>query len=453
MSSTLGQFQTTGGSRESRELIPTTEPRFSKRIARKLLLSIFVVGLFAKLFLIPAILPPYPKTNWPFLYNLFNVPAFSYPGADARNIQVDAYCAKQGYPYYGQNACLDAAAPARAVYPEAYAPVLNYPAIWPILYGMFDDYSETFFMRFWLLNASLLMPALVILSVRYNYRALPLFLFSPISLLAIERGNIDASTFFFTFVPLLAFGFSRTLQSLFIGIASALKVFPVLGYLAFARRRPPFFAKEVALGGVLASPLIFFSFWNIQAMLDGTSRGFNISYGLASILNSWVFAGRRLEGQLLIATFLIVFGATMVTAVRHRGFRLMLRHALNSLENTDLIILLVSASIFLLTFFLFTSWAYRLIFLAPVFFVLSLTSSPFTSLVKAGLLMLFWIPIVPLGWALSNLLCYPLALLVGIVAIGGWDVLSSRDEGEPAEVIATSPPKLCPEQRVAPDRL
>jgi hypothetical protein len=94
MSSTLGQFQTTGGSRESRELIPTTEPRFSKRIARKLLLSLFTIGIFAKLFLIPAILPPYPKTNWPFLYNLFNVPAFSYPGADARNIQVDAYCAK-----------------------------------------------------------------------------------------------------------------------------------------------------------------------------------------------------------------------------------------------------------------------------------------------------------------------------------------------------------------------
>jgi hypothetical protein len=304
--------------------------------------------------------------------------------------------------------------------------------IWPILYGMFDDYSDAFFMRFWLLNASLLMAALVILSVKYNYRALPLFLFSPISLLAIERGNIDASTFFFTFVPILAFGFSRTLQSLFIGMASALKVFPILGYLAFAQRRPPFFAKEAALGVVLAAPLIIFSFRNIHAMLDGTSRGFNISYGLVSILNSWVFADRRLEGQLLIAAFLIIFSATTVSAVRHQGFRLMLRRTLNSLENSDLIVLLVSASIFLLTFFLFTSWAYRLVFVAPVFFVLSLTSSPFTSLVKAGLLILFWIPIVPLGWAFSNLLCYPLALLVGIVAIGGWDVLNSRDEASPA---------------------
>jgi hypothetical protein len=412
-------------------LAPIAEPRLSNPIVRKLLLCTFVTALFAKLFLIPAILPPHPKTTWPILYDLFHVPAFPYPGADARNIQIVAYCAKQGYPYYGQNVCLDAAAPAKTVYPEAYSPVLNYPAIWPILYGLFDNYSEIFFMRFWLLNASLLVAAFVVLSVKYNYRALPLFLFSPISLLAIERGNIDASTFFVTFVPLLAFSSSRSLQSFFIGLASALKVFPILGYVAFIRRRPPFLAKEVLLGAVLATPLIILAFWNIGAMLAGTSRGFSISYGLTSLLNAPAFVDGRFEGQLIIALFVALFIAIMVTILRHHGFRQMLRRTLDPLEKTDLIVLLVSASIFLLTFFLFTSWAYRLIFVAPVFFVLSSTSSPFTDLVKAGLLVLFWIPIVPLGWTASNLLCYPLVLLVGIVAIGSWDVLCLRDEDQP----------------------
>jgi hypothetical protein len=411
------------------------EPHLSNSIVKKLLLCTFVTALFAKLFLIPAILPPHPKTTWPIVYNLFHVPAFPYPGADARNIQIVAYCAKQGYPYYGQNACLDAAAPAKAIYPEAYSPVLNYPAIWPMLYGLFDNYSETFFMRFWLLNASLLAAAFVVLSVKYDYRALPLFLFSPISLLAIERGNIDASTFFFTFVPLIAFSSARSVQSFFIGIASALKLFPIFGYVAFIRRRPPFLSKEVIFGAASAIPMIILAFWNIGAMLAGTARGFSLSYGLTSLLNAPAFVDHRLTGQLIIALFVALFIAAMVTFLKRHRFRKLLRHALDPLEQTDLIVLLVSASIFLLTFFLFTNWAYRLIFVAPVFFVLSSTSSPFTDLVKAGLLVLFWIPIIPLGWTASNLLCYPLVLLVGIVAIGTWDVLCLRDEDQPVGLI------------------
>ena len=164
-------------------------------------------------------------------------------------------------PYYGANECLEAAKLVREHHPKAIVPVLNYPSLWVDAYSFFKDDSERFFMGFWSLNALLLVLGIALLCFRYNYLVLPLFLFSPITLLAIERGNTDAATFFFTFVPLVAFAFSKTLQSFFLGFAAALKIFPLFGFAAFVRRQPPFVARDIILGAAFAVPLMAWSFW------------------------------------------------------------------------------------------------------------------------------------------------------------------------------------------------
>jgi hypothetical protein len=401
-------------------------------LAKKVLYCAFATAVFAKIFLISSALPWLPDVAWNVRYQLFRVSAFTWPGADARNIQVAAYCAKQGFPYFGSNSCQDAAVPLRANYPEANAPVLNYPSLWPRVYGLFDDFSETFFMRFWYLNAWLLVAAFFILSVKYNYRSLALFLFSPVSLLAVERGNIDATTFFVTFVPLVAFAFSRRLQSFFLGVAAAMKIFPACAYLALTKRTFPFVTKDIVLGFVLALPLIISSFLEIPAMVGPTTQSFTGSYGLLSLLKSPVFSDQKLLGQAIVGGFLVAFAGCIILLLRSGRMRSAVRRNLESLQTNDLIVLLASASIFLCTFFLFISWAYRLIFVAPIFFVLSLKSCAFNNLVRATILAIFWLPLAPGGWSLSNLMCFPLAILVGITAVACWDVLSSREELRPS---------------------
>src|SRR5689334_17263295 len=139
-------------------------------------------------------------------------------------------------------------------------------------------------MGFWRLNAVLLLAGLTALCLRYGPAALLLFAFSPITLLTVERGNVDAITFFFTFVPLLAFARSTGVQAFFIGFAAALKVFPAAGWLAFASPRAPFVSKQALLGAAVAAPLVVVSFLEIPRIVAGTARGFETSYGLWSLL-------------------------------------------------------------------------------------------------------------------------------------------------------------------------
>lgn len=67
---------------------------------RKYLFCAFFIIIFFKMFLFSWDIPWQPK------YQLFSVPAFAYPGGDARNIQMAAHCAREGFPYFGENDCL-----------------------------------------------------------------------------------------------------------------------------------------------------------------------------------------------------------------------------------------------------------------------------------------------------------------------------------------------------------
>jgi hypothetical protein len=83
-------------------------------------------------------------------------------------------------------------------------------------------------------------------------------------------------------------------------------------------------------------------------------------------------------------------------------------------------LLAVSFCIYLCTFLVFTNWAYRLIFLAPALLVLSPKEvAQKTSLVGKmaywNIFAALWIPILPYGWALQNLVCYVLVVPTAVL--------------------------------------
>lgn len=375
-----------------------------------------VMGAFALLFLVSW------DGNWAAKYQRWSVPAFSYPGGDARNIQVAADCARQGYALFGENPCLARAAVVKAIYPEAVVPELNYPSIWPHVYGWFGDSSERFFHWFWVFNACALVLGLVVLAMRYQVVLLPWLVFSPISLLAIERGNIDAIVFAVTFLPVLlldvkAAWWRDVLKGFFLGLSSALKVFPVFGFLAALGRHRPFVSWGVMAGGLCAAPLLWHSLQEVHHFVAGTSKGFEIAYGLSSLRYEPHFGDHPRLALLAMSAYVLLAVVCLVLSLRRADWVHEADTQLQTLDARARWVLKVSLAIYLATFFLTTSWAYRLIFLMPALVVLSSLRGGGARLLTVMGLAMLWLPMLPFGWMLQNLACYALTLPALFVAV------------------------------------
>jgi len=381
----------------------------SEKSIRKLLYCLFVVAVFSRIFIFSWSQP------WATKYLLFNVPAMDYPGADIRNIQVAAHCFREGVPYYGSGSCISNPEFLRTGDPRASAPALNYPALWVKVYGLFKDDSEEFFRKFWTANALLVTAAMVILAFRFNYRSLPLLLFSPVTLLAIERGNIDATTFFFTFIPLLVFSTSAALQSFFIGVASSLKIFPCFAYFAVARRQPPYFSKAIIFGAALAAPLAVASFVEIPHLIHGTQLAFAAAYGISSLKYAPYLNSHLPLAYLVMALFLIGMAVCIWGMTKNPQLSVTVDADLTGVSFIGLTVLGVSCAIYLFTFLTFANYAYRLIFVMPAFLVLCNGRSHLSKLVCGNILFTLWIPFIPHGWTVQNLTCFPLFVLLAFV--------------------------------------
>ncbi len=373
-------------------------------------------SIFALLFLYPW------ASGWKARYVRFGVPAITYPGADSRTIQVAAYCGNHGFSYSTPNDCSRQAAIVTSIYPEAQIPPLNYPSLWPRLYGVFGDFSESFFRVFWTANALLFVATVALLSWRYSALTFPLAIFSPISLLAIERGNIDATVFFVTFAPLaiLPLGAKRSLGFLF-GLSAALKLYPVFSLMALLHPQKPWLDRRLLQGLAIAAPLILFSFTEMPEMVARTTQAFSTAYGLMSArfaphlgpYANWSYGA------------ILAYSAIWLVAIIKLPSKLKscasFSDDMGNLDERAVTIALVSLCIFLGTFLVFTNWAYRLIFLIPAFIVMAgRLRSPVPRVICANILFVFWIPIVPHGWLFENIGCYSLALLSSILAIAMW---------------------------------
>ena len=100
-----------------------------------------------------------------------------------------------------------------------------------------------------------------------------LFLLSPPIILALERGNNDL-TIFFLFI--IGFFSSSFLRGLFLGIATALKVYPIFLFIVYFLLKK--INKSFLLGLLITSPLILFTLLQINIYIGNTSVSFSSSF-------------------------------------------------------------------------------------------------------------------------------------------------------------------------------
>ena len=303
------------------------------------------------------------------------------------------------------------------IYPTATVPGLNYPRYWVYLYAALFTDSEDAFQICWRVNAVLLMICILGLCVRFRQGPLMFAatLFSPIVLLCTERGNFDAIVLLLTTSSLLAYerGFCRgAIGGLFLGLACALKLFPIFALTPFvlnSRRSRRFLPAFLSL-----TPFAIYSAFQFSGETHTMVFGFVASYGLRSV--SYLMPSPHsllTEIAVILATSALIGVATL--KLRGAGFSQQLGCEARAQPERDRMFLIAFLCIFLGTFLLFVNWAYRLIFTIPVFYVASHFSGRSGVVMRLFFALMFWAPVAPWGWGALNLVCYgfcPVGLLL-----------------------------------------
>jgi len=344
-------------------------------------------------------------SNWQKKYSQFSVPANSYPGGDSRNIQLTAYCKVKNNHTKNFKDCYDAATPIVEVYPLASVPSYNYPSLWATAYGLFNNFSEDFFMTFWKINALAVIITLFILALRTTPAFFAIAALSPVTLLTIERGNVDALTFFILYVPILLTIRANILNGFFIILATSAKIFPIFALPVYFLRRFKKNWKSLIFGFLVASPLLVWSFKDILTLTENTSSGFKVAYGFFSLMNAPFLRDNHWIALLVLGLFFL----GMVFFIFHEKIQQQYNDVIEEISNLDernIFLFYSSIFIFGLTFIFFISWSYRLIFLFPAMFVLTNCSSKVSNIILCLMILVFWSPV--LGWSLQNLMCYVL---------------------------------------------
>jgi hypothetical protein len=355
---------------------------------------------------------------WPQRFTPFSVPAQAYPYGDFRNVQTAAYCRLQGYGLYGTNPCQAAGLPASKTYRDIHVPLLNYPPIWVDAYaagGRVDD--ERYFMKWGQGNAILLLLALLVLCFPRNHLLLPLMLFSPPVLLCVERGNTDGVTFSLLFMGLLA-ARGPLSRALAIMGAAALKLFPLVALLAYARRRNgndmALFGCGVAAGSALLAPAIL----NLPGMLADTPGAFEVSFGLWNFKYA-PFADRYPWLPHAIQ-FAVLLGMVWMAFFWSRRWSSTSMDQLRAIGEQEIDLCLASLLVFLAVYIVFFNWAYRLVFVMPSVVVLSRVNAAWVRGYCVLACLVMWLPIYGFGWRYFNYAASLLALVSASLILPLW---------------------------------
>ena len=161
-----------------------------------------------------------PKGVW----ELWNVPAMAPHFADLRTITGGAESYSQGLDPMVQNPG------------DPWGRTMNYPRIWQSLFYIGLDEGDT--TAFGLIIIALFLVGVVLILPNANFQTIVLVLtavFSPATLLGIERGNIDLLIFFLVAISAIFVTHNRFLSFLFLLSAFFLKLYPVFGFGVFLR--------------------------------------------------------------------------------------------------------------------------------------------------------------------------------------------------------------------------
>lgn len=396
---------------------------------KEILYRLIYLSFFSFLFFGIFIYPEFNQQNWISKFSFFNVPNNSYPGGDARNIQKAAHCKNLGFDYYNNENCNENESFLRKKYKGFMnIPKYNYPPILADVYGFWNNNTENFFLMFWRLNAVILMLGYLIISFLTNYKVFPLLLFSPITLLAIERGNVDCLAFSLVFIPLVIVK-SKYIQSIFIVLSGVIKIYPFFG-LIFIFKENLKSKIKFFLVLLFMSPLILYSLMHIDKFVENTTYGFEYAFGLSSLKNSDFIKDNNLHWLIIlvyIALTTIFIHKILNSKVINQFYK-----NISSLPKNKNNLLFISLVIYVFVFMLSTSWAYRFIFLIPAFLVLIKFSDTLSKVISSLILLILWVPIFSKGWILFNILNYllfPFTLAILLLMTNFFSMVRAIREG------------------------
>ncbi len=313
--------------------------------------------------------------------------------------------------------CIKDGGPVRAIYPEANIPAFNYPRIWVYVYDFVSGHSgENGYLRFWWLNTIAALGTLAIISWRFAPFLLPLLIFSPITLLLIERGNIEGLVFAALFLPLLSG--NALIYGAAVGIAGGLKIFPAVvaaPLLACNREKA---LRAMLLGLSMTIPLSAWALLDIDRILEGTSTGFKHAYGVLTLKHDDFFRSRPIEMYAVIGLYAAIIAWIVSRALRSTTFTLEIERLMIKVGETGARIAIASLAIFCCTHLLFSNWDYRLIFVAPAACIATHMRGRFGIASALLLASLFLVPLTPNGWKWTNFYTHILALFAWPLLIG-----------------------------------
>jgi hypothetical protein len=344
--------------------------RKNSKIDGRFFIIAILLGYFSLLFISSFF------TDYYLFWKKLGVPSLNPTFFDLRTVIVALKCAR-----LGENAvAIDSTCK-----PDPIVSMIGYPRPWVIFSPLGLDEQYTFVIGV-LLGLLFYLFTLKIIGRLNFYEALiySLIFCSPPVMLLIERGNVDIIVYLFLSLSLIILSeanklIERSVAYLLIVLSGFLKLFPIFGLaIIFKERRKVFWFLIVSL----ATPFLVYYLTNLEqlkAIAKFQVTPFRFYYGYESLLiyfseflsSPYLFSSKRNIVQLIIFIFIGLFLAFILSKILINIFqelKFWLTHDFNSEqilqpETQYLDGYRLGCSLFIGTFVLGTTYAYKLTFL------------------------------------------------------------------------------------------
>ena len=282
---------------------------------------------------------------------LWNVPIMSPHFADLRTITGGAESYAQGIDPMINNPG------------DPWGRRMNYPRVWQSLYALGVNQEHTTLIGISMI--SLFFIGVIMTLPNANYATISLVMlavFSPATLLGVERGNIDLLIYFLVALSVVSVGKWQIISILSMLTSFVLKLFPIFCFVVLLRLRMLVFLKYALIVFVFSFFYACYTFSDLVLIRDGTPKSTFLSYGLNVFWMRAMAYNATLGWAARVIAYTTLFGFFYCScnALRRKDF-----DGQNGDRYNDIFLdsFRAGASIYLGTFMLGNNWDYRLIFL------------------------------------------------------------------------------------------
>lgn len=238
----------------------------------------------------------------------------------------------------------------------------NQPQVWLHLMGLFHlrQFDSPIIgcgliiatlVALWWTTAGISVPVAIYFTVIF---------FSPVTMLAFERGNLDLMMFFLLALALQLVKHSAVAGLIVVFIAFLLKLFPLSGLLLLLRETRE---RALRLGGIAVIAAMIYAavtFGDLRKILEATEKGSAVSYGYNVLWHFLRLHQSAYTGFAQGAAYALV--ACSLVAAWWRGIQTSVTPGPAVRESRHLDGYRLGAGVYAGTFLLGNSWDYRLIF-------------------------------------------------------------------------------------------